>query len=76
MTTTKVMRHPPTADETDAAMTTTLLDTGRGDGDGLLVEGDWEGLRVLVREGGGWLGEGGGGGLQFSEEILSFGSTG
>ena len=67
------MRHPPTADETDAAMTTTLLDTGRGDGDGLLVEGDWEGLLVLVR---GWLGEGDGDSLQFSEEILSFGSTG
>ena len=68
-----MMRHPPTPAETDAAMTTTSLDTGRGDGDGLLVEGDWEGLRVLVR---GWLGEGGGDGLQFSGGILSFGSTG
>ena len=70
--TTRVMIHPATPAETDAAMITTLSDAGGG----LLGEGDGEGRRVLVREGGGLLGEGDGEGLQFSEEILSSGSTG
>ena len=81
------MRHPTTTPDTDAAMATTgEEDAGEGGlgegglGEGGLGEGSkeggGEGRRVPVREGGGRLGEGDGEGLQFSEEILSTGSTG
>ena len=97
MTTTRVMRHPATPAETDAAMMTTLLggrveggrggrgeeERGGGEGGGgaTLLE-DW----VSEDEKGDALGEGGRNkvegegegrrGLQFSEGILSSGSTG
>ena len=87
MTTTKVMSNTATPAETDEAMTTTLLDVG-GEGGGEEEGGEGEG----EGEGGGGEGGEGGEGegkdelegegrgddrvLQFSEEILSSGSTG
>ena len=85
MTTTRVMRHPATPAETDEAMTTTLLGGRLGGRRGGWREGEGGGGEGREVGRGDALGEGvrnkiegeeGERGLQFSEGILSSGSTG
>ena len=81
MTTTRMMIHAATPAETDEAMTTTLLGgRGEGEGGGGGEGGEGGAGEERGREGGGGEekveGRGDDMGLQFSEEILSSGSTG